>query len=350
MALVTDYIKSLDASRNIQVTKIAEMNGGFTLRNKIIDGKFDFWYEGTSQTTSGYGSDTMWRNRNNGTTKTHSRQSLTVGVDLPAIDCPPAKYFSRTVVTSVAGASNYCDKYQPIESVRTLAGKNAVFSFYAKADSSKNIGIYLYQNFGTGGSPSTSITVGLQLVALTTAWKKYSVVIAVPSISGKTIGTNGDDTLNLTFTFDAGSSTGASIVGQQSGTFDIACVQLEEGSVATPFEELPLDITEHQINRYYQYIYISVDSPIGYSPSGNTTSQIFTRAVPMRAIPAQTFSPQTGGLVKTYGGAIKSTSTSLSSPHCTHFYFDIQCTFSSYTYAAGDFVNITTYSIADARL
>ena len=112
-------------------------------------------------------SGTMWLNGNVGSTKVHSQQPLVVGVDLPAIDCPSAQYFSRTVVTSVAVASNYVNMTHNIENVGTLAGKTVTLSFYAKADAAKNISIDLHQYFGASGS--TDITTGGQLVALTTA-------------------------------------------------------------------------------------------------------------------------------------------------------------------------------------
>ncbi len=224
--------------------------GGFSFRNKIVDGRFDFWYEGTSQTTSGYGSDTMWHNANVGSTKVNSQQLLTAGVDLPAIEVPTAKYFSRTVVTSVAGANNLVAKVTKIEDVGTLAGKTATLSFYAKADAIKNIAIEFNQNFGDSGS--ASIGFGNQLVSLSTIWKRYSITVTVPSLSGKTIETTNDGLL-IRFWFDAGSNfaTNSSSLGQQSGTFDLACVQLEEGSIATPFEELPMEISQMRVNRYY---------------------------------------------------------------------------------------------------
>ena len=128
-------------------------------------------------------------------------------------------------------------------------------SFDAKADASKNIAIEFVQYFGTGGSPSGAVNaIGAQLVALTTSWQRKSITISIPSISGKTIGSNGDDSLQLVFWFDAGSSfnarTGA--LGQQSGTFDIANVQIEEGSVATPFEQRPLGLELGLCQRYYE--------------------------------------------------------------------------------------------------
>ena len=241
------------AARLLQLQQRVGSAGAPTGRNKIVDGRFDFWYEGTTQTTSGYGSDTMWSNLNNGSTKTHSQQSLTPGVDLPAIECPSAKFFSRTVVSSVAGADNFVDKWQFCEGVRTLAGKVATLSFYARSNAPRNMAVSFTQHFGSTGSADVSHPYGL--IPLTTIWKRYILTTTIPSIAGKTIsGIN--DWLGVCFLFDAGSNHNAiaSNLGQQSGTFDIACVQLEEGSVATPFEELSPQVAQNLVNRYYQQI------------------------------------------------------------------------------------------------
>ena len=97
--------------------------------NLIIDGDFNFWYEGTSQTSSGYGSDTMYANLHSGSTKTVSRQAFTLGqTDVPH----NPRYYSRTVVTSVAGASNYVIKIIKLEDVRRLSAKSISVSFWLK--------------------------------------------------------------------------------------------------------------------------------------------------------------------------------------------------------------------------
>ncbi len=250
------YVSSGGVSKKIQHSNIVkELSDLSHFKNHIIDGRFDFWYEGTTQTTSGYGSDTMWKNTNSGSTKTHSQQVFTVGGTFPDGKLYP-QYFSRTVVTSVAGAANYVLKTQKMEDVTKLAGKMATLSFYAKADANKNIAIEMSQAFGTGGTPSATVSgIGAQKIALTTSWAKYTATIAIPSISGKTLGTDGVSTsyTSFGFWFDAGSDYNArtDTLGQQSGTFDIAMVQLEDGSVATDFQDISYGVEENRVYRYY---------------------------------------------------------------------------------------------------
>lgn len=225
--------------------------GAFMFRNKIINGNFDIWQRGTSQTTSGYGSVDRWRQDHAGSTKTASRQAFALGqTDVPN----NPKYFMRHVVTSVAGAGNYVVMLQAIEGVETLAGQTATVSFWAKADATKNIAIEFEQGFGTGGSPSAAVnSIDSQLVALTTSWTKYTITVNIPSVSGKTLGTAGNDQLRYLFWFDAGSSFDArsASLGQQSGTFDIAQVQVEEGAAATPFEQRPIGLELTLCHRYF---------------------------------------------------------------------------------------------------
>jgi len=204
-------------------------------KNYLINGNFDMWQYGTSQTTSGYGSDDRWSNLNVGSTKTHSMVNAT---DTERALFSASK-FSRTVVTSVAGADSQAGKRQSVENVTLLAGKTVTLSFWAKADGNKNIAIRLFQVFGTGGSPSVDISSNQQLIQLTTTWQKKTIVLNIPSIIGKTLGTDGVHTSStgLKFYFDAGSNIvlneGVTGMGQQSGTFDIAQIKLEDGSVAT---------------------------------------------------------------------------------------------------------------------
>ncbi len=231
-------------------------------QNSIIGGNFDFWFEGTSQTTSGYGSDTMSRNEHSGSTKTHSQGVFALG-DTDTFDAP-AQYYSRTVVTSVAGSGNYVRKTWRLEDVTRFVGVNT-FTFRGRVPSgAANIAIEFRQYCGAGGS--TDVTgIGSQLVALGTEWEKKSVTVAIPSCAGKTIGAG--SYLEVIIWYDAGSdyATRVENLGQQSGTFDIAQVKLELGEVATPFVAPD---QQQELSRVQRYLYTSY--PSGYT-IGSTT-------------------------------------------------------------------------------
>jgi hypothetical protein len=263
--------------------------GAFMFRNKLINGNFDIWQRGTSQTSSGYGSADRWFNQHNGSTKTAALGFFNPGqTDVPN----NPSYFLKHTVTSVASSANFVVTSQRIEGVETLSGRTATLSFWAKADANKNIAVEFQQSFGTGGSPSTRVDeIGSQLVALTTSWTKYTITVDLPSISGKTLGTNGDDYLGLVFWFDAGSDYDAisASLGQQSGIFDIAQVQLEEGSAATPFEDRPVGIEGQLCMRYYQYCgSSSATNAVATAYMGTSTSLRFQfpLTVPLRANPS----------------------------------------------------------------
>ena len=265
--------------------------GGTGFKNYIINGNFDVWqYKDAGmtypQTSSGYGSDDRWVNANAGSTKTHS-QVVCTDSERALFN---ASYFSRTVVTSVAGAGNWVTKWHNIENVTKLAGKTVTLSFWAKADSNKTLGFVVRQNFGTGGSPSAEVGyVGSKVFNLTSTWQKFTHTFTIPSIVGKTIGTNGIHTTatSINFGFDIGSTYSAEYGGavQQSGTFDIAQVQLEEGQVATPFEQRPYGLELSLCQRYYS-MKASNSLTISLVKAGGTWSSTLLKfPVNMRVIP-----------------------------------------------------------------
>ena len=224
-----------------------------SFRNKIINGNFDFWQRGTSLgagTGYRYLAD-RWISVAAGSTIAQSQQAFALGQT--SVPNEPT-YFHRCVVASSAGAGNYARLGQAIESVRTFAGKSVVLTFYAKADASKNIAVEIEQGFGGGGGSLSVQAIAVTICALTTSWQKFYVSISVPSILGKTIGSAGNDSLNLNIWFDAGSSFNSrtNSLGQQSGTFDIAQVQLEEGTIATPFEVRPRQVELALCQRYFE--------------------------------------------------------------------------------------------------
>ena len=251
-----DLKAPLNAPALVNPTINGVAQSGYTgFKNYIINGNFDVWQRGTSQTVTGYGSDDRYSNFNVGSTKTHSQVACS-DTERALFN---ASKFSRTIVSSVAGASNVAGKLQLIEDITKLDRKTVTISFWVKADAAKNIAIEFYQVFGIGGTPSSTLLgISPQLVAITSTWQKKTITVTLPSIAGKTLGTDGVHTsaTGVIFWFDAGSdlNSRAANLGQQSGTFDIAQVQLEEGSVATPFEQRPYGLELSLCQRYYRQV------------------------------------------------------------------------------------------------
>jgi hypothetical protein len=199
-------------------------------RNKIINGDFGVNQRGfSSETAGGYNFD-RWQVALSGGTCTYTAQTFALGT------APVAGYEGKNFLRLTTSVGNdLCRLAQSIESVRTFAGQTAVLSFWAKGTNPTSPGylaIGIQQNFGTGGSPSATVTSADQNFTLTADWTRYSFTIAVPSIAGKTIGTNGNDKLDVMI----GQLTNAST---NAWTLDIWGVQLEAastGSTASPFQ------------------------------------------------------------------------------------------------------------------
>ena len=94
------------------------------------------------------------------------------------------------------------------------------------------------QSFGSGGSPSAQVNTLGGSATLSTSWARYTLTFAVPSISGKTIGTAGDSNLQLLLWLSAGSDFNASTgsIGLQNNTFQFWGVQVEAASTASNFQ------------------------------------------------------------------------------------------------------------------
>lgn len=257
--------KPVSANNGGEFQGISDFNLG---KNKAINGRFDFWQRGTSgfignttSTTTQYMAD-RWRCvsvPNGGTAPTvgQARQSFALGqTEVPG---NPAFYMRITnsgVGTSLGTNSSH-NIDQPIESVDTLAGKTVTVSFYARSSiSNKSLGVTLHQEFGSGGSTSQMAT-GAQIVTLTANWAKYSVTMQLPSVLGKTLGSNHN--LRVRFSFQMGSAEAANwglpaFGWEGAGNTDIANVMVNEGAVAGDYEYAAGDYNSELMfcYRYYE--------------------------------------------------------------------------------------------------
>lgn len=254
----------------------ADMQAG--LRNVLINGGFDVWQRGTANASAdaqGFLAD-RWKTTNIGTTISQSQGLFGPG----GIEGDPP-FAWQGIVTAVTANGNYAALSQAIESVRTLSGRSAVLTFWARADANRNMSVEFTQSFGSGGSPSAAVLgIGVTKVALTTTWTKFTIPVTIPSISAATIGTNADDSLRVLFWFSAGSDFDirTATLGHQSGTFLITRAQLEPGTAATPFEQRPLALERSLCSHYAQILGGAVCT---FGSGMYTTTTNFRAVVPL---------------------------------------------------------------------
>ena len=226
-----------------------------SFKNIIINGGFDIWQRGANgfPTADYFYTADRWKILAPGSAALVTRQSFTAGQS--AVTDNP-RYFLRCAVTSVAGANNCVVLAQFIEAINILSAKTVTVSFWAKADSARRMGVSIDQNPGTGGSASAQVEGPGQGVQLSNDWQKFILTFEVPSTAGLTFGSNANDSTSINFWMDAGGTYAGRSggIGQQSGTFDIAQVQLELGSYATSFDTRPLGIELGLCQRYTRVI------------------------------------------------------------------------------------------------
>jgi hypothetical protein len=268
---------------NLSVNTITDASGGSTASvngytpqasnmagtNAIINGNMAIWQRGTSFTAGGYTADRF--NRTGGSVATVSQQTHALG-DNPIVgDSSP--YFMR--LTQTSDGLNTEIKHL-VEDVRSFAGTTVTVSFWAKTNNgTESFNFKLYQNFGTGGSPSALTSAcDTSVYTPTTSWQRYSFVCDIPSIAGKTIGTDNNSFIWVRLAQIRTSNVGFSL--------DITGVQLEAGSsTASPFAYENYGDTLRKCERFYQ----KVPPLVGHGNSTNFWGAVAFRTE-MRAQPA----------------------------------------------------------------
>jgi hypothetical protein len=287
----TDQSSTVSAITEIWNYPISNMT-----RQAIINGNFDVWQRGISFTNPApqtYTSDriVVVSNPDSGvlpTTLTHSRLSLTSG-DLQG------SYFGYRITTDGAGSSFgvnaiYGLNHRIEYGTRYLCGngKKVTVSFYAKSNiSGKRIGVNIYQNYGTGGSPTSLETITGQILTLTSSWVKYTVTFTTNTLVGKTFGTNNDDYLQLRLSHIWGTTTASNQFGGGTaetfggaGNIDIAQVQVNAGDQALPFQPRSFAEELALCQRYYEKSYA-----YGVAPAtASNNIGIESRVVPSNTI------------------------------------------------------------------
>lgn len=218
-------------------------------RNRIINGNFDVWQRGNSPFTSTsvneYSVD-RFRTEGYSLSTTISQQVFTANqTDVP--DYPT--YYCRVATSAAPSAGQYWAFQQRIEAPQNISYGTYTLSFWVRCTSgSLSAGAFKY---GLSDSLQSS-------PALSTTWTKLTHTFDISSFSG-----SGSIYASIYLIYLTSSSP-------SSFSVDIAQVQLEEGTVATPFEHRPIGLELGLCQRYCQKSY-----DIGTVPGTNVSSTYF---------------------------------------------------------------------------
>lgn len=313
-------------------------SGAYSDRNKIINGCFRVWQRSTtfgpltSAASNAYTVD-RWKITLSGTASlTVSQQAAGADFGQGRVGGYSARVTSNAGSTAAAGDKNRFS--QPIEGQNLLAlalgalwGGSFTLSFWVKASIAGTYSVA----FLNGGSPGYRAYIANYTVSAANAWEFKSVT--VPIDQSGIANWNRSNGVGLNVVFDLGSGTNSEgaantwlstestrttgsvqVLATNNATWELSKVQLEFGTVPTPFVDRSIDDELKSCQRYYEKSYPQANFPGGLG-GGNHQSMVATgflltgpsvyfkvtkRATPTLAV----YSPQTGtgGLMAEFNG------------------------------------------------
>lgn len=194
------------------------------LKNYSPNPDFGYWPLGTS-ITSGTKFAFNWNQSLPAITYSLSRTAATAGESDTVLG---EAAFYLQFITSTTNASSGT-LYVTVPNARLFSAKTINISFGAKllTGTLPAISVFGTQYFGTGGSPSSNVVTSAAVTTPTNSWAIATASLSIPSVSGKTFGTSGDDAMYFGISFANFSST---------FTLNIANFQVEQGNSNTAFE------------------------------------------------------------------------------------------------------------------
>jgi hypothetical protein len=239
-------------------------NSASSSGNVIINGGFDIWQRGAGPFTSETYTADRWITQFSGAVGAVSRQAFAPGqTDVPG----NPTFFLRFAVSTGDNAARI---EQRLEDVTVSSGRTYTLSFWAKGTnpSSGAIEIFSRQEFGLGAGGSPGVALSQGTVVLTGFWKRFTKTFTFDSVAGKTISSP-----SQFWGFDIRQPSADT--GTAAWTMDIANVQLEEGTVATPFRRNGANIQAElaACQRYYWRLSQGANfRPYGNGLAGTTTA------------------------------------------------------------------------------
>lgn len=262
-----DNTQLQDAIEQHFSTSIAN-TGGFT--NMHLNPGFRFWQaqDPTGETVgvSGQQVADMWYGDAGAAagTATVSRQNFTTGqTDVPH----NPRHYLRWDQTVNGDAPPFLRT--AIEDVRRFAGNQVTVSFWARCDTgTRNVTVNAISFYGAAGTPVTN-SDAFGTVEINTTWTRYELTGTVVSLSGVTIDSSEGVTTHSALRFEL------EMPGAATYQIDYANFQVEIGSTASEFTQLPPGLALQFLRRYYEKTYDLGVLPGTSSNNGTATTLLY---------------------------------------------------------------------------
>ena len=231
----------------------------YSHRNKIINGGFDIWQRGVSFTNPVDYTADRWITR----PSAHVGGTVTVSRNITSIG-------SIYMKVLFAGATDPWYIRQFNERPQLLSGKTVTFSFKTHGwDNASDLIFGVYLNTTVDGEDNLISPDNLLMpVTAGSTNEVISITFDIIDLSGYTIDGNSS------YFFQLGIDSAPA-----DGSFRFTEVQLEEGSVVTPFEQRPIAYELSLCQRYFQHN-ISTSTSI-YVCGGDTYHDTSSVSVPL---------------------------------------------------------------------
>ena len=272
-------------------------------RNAIINGAFDIWQENSSFTSAANGTYTadMWVYGKQGAMV----HDISRSTDVPTV-AQAGRLFNYSAlidcqtVDSSIGSTDICAFEQKIEGYNwlPLAQKALVLSFWVKATKTGTYCVSLRNN--RSGTPDRSYVAEYTVNASDT-WEFKTIIITASPSAGTWNYTNGNG-CSLSFCLAGGSSFQTTAGAWQTGNylctsnqvnacdstsnnFRVTAVQLEVGSLPTPFEGRTFQEERRLCQRYWESSYEYGSAPGTSSDNGKFSYMVSSAGSVVSTVP-----------------------------------------------------------------